>query len=217
MLRIATILILWIAISAALIGVLGLWGMYPLSAFKSNSQDEIPSPEGIEEPNPITHTETKPAGATISIPSLGIASPLIFPDTADMADLNKALNQGVAHYPYSPYPGERGNIFLFGHSSNRPVEKNPARTVFTTLNKIQPGADIEIETNVRRFQYRVTSVKILKPEQTEIYLATENHKLTISTCWPVGDPTNRFVVEAEFVRSYPVRSEGIRTTSDTSS
>ena len=205
--------VLWLSLTSILTGVIGLWSQNPVLALIANVDGDS-SEEIIEsEVKKIRHV--KPNRAEIRIASVDIVSPVIFPDAADIKTLKAALDKGVAHYPYSPYPGENGNVFLFGHSSNKPVEKNPARTVFTELNKIEPGEKIEIETVSWLIEYRVTSVKILKPDQTEIYLAGDKPKLTLSTCWPVGDARNRFIVEAEFVGSYPVRTTP--TASDTSS
>lgn len=142
----------------------------------------------------------------ISIPSAGISSPLVFPESEKMAILKEALKKGPVHYPKSPLPSSgRGNTFIFGHSSDRP-RNNPALNVFSGLKKVVPGDKIEIWFRQRVYVYEVEKIKILKPNEAEIYLETPKRMLTLSTCWPVGDPTNRFIVEANFVRSYPQQS-----------
>ncbi|TSC68597.1 MAG: Sortase family protein, partial [Parcubacteria group bacterium Gr01-1014_66] len=143
----------------------------------------------------------------LSIPSLDISSPIVFPGATDEQTLKYALNQGVVHYPSSALPqAEQGNVFLFGHSSARASEPNPARTVFTLLNQIKTGDMVEIWHNNEVVVYRVNFIRISPPKAATVYFATPRRMLTLSTCWPIGDSKNRIMVEAEFVRSYPLRN-----------
>lgn len=146
-----------------------------------------------------------PAGndAAISIKTLGISSPIIFPQSTDYPTLRAALNQGVTHYPFSALPdAPNGNVFLFGHSSAHAYEANPARTVFTRLNQLKPGDVVEVGYKGILYAYRVSSVRISPPDEATVYFATPQRMLTLSTCWPIGDPKNRFIVQAEFVRQF---------------
>ena len=146
----------------------------------------------------------------IIIRSLGINSTIVFPTATDRNFLKQMLDKGVVHYPLAAYPHEpQGNVFLFGHSSARRF-RNPAWNVFTNLGQLKPGAEIEVWYRDQAYVYRTTQVKILKPRQAEVYLTTPRRMLTLSTCWPVGDPSNRFVVEAEFVKSYPLQNVALR-------
>lgn len=145
-------------------------------------------------------------GERIVISRIGLSSPLVFPVSLALDDLKAALEKGVVHYPESAFPTDpSGNVFFFGHSSSR-REKNPARTAFTKLKDVLPGDTIEIWHQDRVYVWRVERLKILKPGEAEIYFSSDKRMLTLSTCWPVGDPENRFIVEAFFVRSYPQRS-----------
>ncbi len=202
--------LLWV-IAALFVLELGLiWGVLPASmrlALPSEWLVEAIVKEEKRQTVAIPAAIPTPSQAKIIIRSLGIVSPIVFPTSVELGDLRQALTQGVAHYPLSAFPHEpTGNVFLFGHSSSRPIERNPARTVFTRLSELEPGADVELWYRERAYAYRVNSVKILKPWEAEVYFATSDRRLTLSTCWPIGDPTNRFVVEAEFVKSSPLPS-----------
>lgn len=140
------------------------------------------------------------ANTSIVIPKIGLASPIVFPTSTDLGVLKQALYSGVVHYPDSALPGENGNVFIFGHSSNRLIVKNPAFTAFTNLYKLKVGDDIFLNSSGVEYHYRVASVEIVDPKETRIYLASNKPKLTLSTCWPVGDPKNRTVIEAEFLK-----------------
>lgn len=147
------------------------------------------------------------ASSTIFIPTAGIASPVEFPKTANIEILKRALNKGVVHYPYSHLPSDdRGNVFIFGHSSANLHESNPARRVFSYLPTINTGEKIELSYQGVLYSYRVRSVRILKPTEAEIFIDAPGRLLTLSTCWPIGDPSHRFIVEAEFMESYPLRA-----------
>jgi len=148
---------------------------------------------------------SRTGNATLAIRSLGVASPIISPSSTDQKVLKRALDQGVVHYPLSARPdAPYGNVFLFGHSSGRAFEENPARTVFTRLNQLKPGDTVEITYGNAVYLYRVNLVRISPSEEAIVYLTSPNRILTLSTCWPVGDPENRFIVQAEFVRQIPL-------------
>lgn len=137
--------------------------------------------------------------AVLVIPKIGVAAQIIFPTSTNLAVLEKAVDRGPTHYPDSALPGENGNVFIFGHSTGRPVVKNPAFTVFTNLHKLAIGDEIIVRSFRIKYIYRVSSVEVVNPDETKVYLASAKPKLTLSTCWPVGSPTNRTVVEAEFL------------------
>lgn len=159
--------------------------------------------------NTVGQNLISPEGTVIRAPRVGIDSRVIFPTSTILADLTQALNQGVVHYPLSALPEDfRGNVFLFGHSSAKAYEANPARTAFTNLDRLIPGDRVEIWRQERVYVYQVSAVRILRPGEAEVYLASDSRKLTLSTCWPIGDPSRRFIVEADFVRSFPQRSYG---------
>lgn len=146
-------------------------------------------------------------GPSIIIPKVAISAPIIFPKTRNTGELNNALTQGVVHYPDSAMPGERGNVFLFGHSSGLAVVHNNAFAVFNRLQELAPGDIIRIRSGSHEYWYRVRSVTARKAKDTRIDLATDQKLLTLSTCNLFGNSTeDRFVVEGEFVKSYPLRS-----------
>ena len=193
--RAIVFLLLWIFVSGAIFSSLYFSGLMPgyvkeftedaFGALAHKSEAEIP---------PFSKNS-----ALILIPKINLVSPIVFPTSTDLAILNKSLYSGVAHYPKSALPGEGGNVFIFGHSSNRPFVRNQSWTAFTKLHKLEKGDDIFISSAGVKYHYRATSIEIVDPKETRVYLNSDKPKLTLSTCWPVGDPKNRTVVEAEFV------------------
>lgn len=107
------------------------------------------------------------------------------------------LLQGIGHLQGSPFPGEGGNVFLFGHSSLPFLFSNSDySTVFSNLNKLKTGDLILVEFAGRKYYYRVSEVKTVKADTKTAEFASSFEKLTILTCFPPGLLTERLVVTA---------------------
>src|SRR5438552_3712454 len=52
------------------------------------------------------------------IPSLGIKAPVGYPEKTDENEFQNFLQNGVVHYPGTALPGQPGNVYIFGHSSD---------------------------------------------------------------------------------------------------
>ncbi len=145
----------------------------------------------------------------IIVPKLGINSPIMLPTSANIDILNSELLKGVVHYPGSALPGENGNVFLFGHSTGLKVVHNKNFEVFNRIQELSAGDIVRVQYGEREFWYRVTSVSVKKAEEALVDLRPDQgRKLTLSTCNVFGAKEDRFVVEADFVKSYPLRSAG---------
>lgn len=161
------------------------------------------STEPIAVPDFVAPAET---GPRIAIPALGIHAPLVFPKSTDIDALNNALTTGVVHYPTSAKPGDTGNVFLFGHSTGLAVVHNKNFEVFNNLKNAKPGDAIRIRYGERDYLYVIEAVKAETASTAKVDLQVKGKKLTLSTCNVWGGKEARTVVEAEFVRSYPVRT-----------
>ncbi|MFA5854963.1 MAG: class D sortase [Candidatus Gracilibacteria bacterium] len=144
----------------------------------------------------------------IEIPSLNISAPVIEPDltAASLEDgdfsaieeqIHETLLKGVVHYPGTAKPGEKGNMFLTGHSSNVFWEMSKYNTVFALLPKIKTGDKIIIYSNQNSFVYTVTEKKEVYPSDTSSLKQTDDFRLTLMTCTPVGTTFRRLIVTAE--------------------
>lgn len=146
----------------------------------------------------------------IIIPSLGVNSGIIEPElgleslvgqdwNALEDQIRQSLLKGVVHYPGTADPGEKGNAFLTGHSSNVFWEKSLYNTVFALLPRIEEGDDIYIAYQQNNYHYRVTSKKEVSPKDVSVLEQGEGHFLTLMTCTPVGTNLKRLVVTAELM------------------
>jgi len=102
---------------------------------------------------------------------------------------NNTLRRAVGHLPGTAYPGQRGNVALAGHRD----------TFFRDLRKIAKNDEIEFETRNTTFRYRVESIVIVDPSNTEVLAPGTDNVLTLVTCYPfyyIGNAPRRFVVRA---------------------
>lgn len=113
--------------------------------------------------------------------------------------IRSSLLQGPVHYPGTALPGEMGNVFITGHSSNVFWESSTYNTVFALLPKLKEGDDIFITFNQREYHYRVISKREVYPDNVSILEQGENKQLTLMTCSPVGTNLRRLVVTADLV------------------
>lgn len=138
----------------------------------------------------------------VYIESLGISVPLQYAKEANEKSYQEALLNGVGHHPDTAMPGELGNVYIFGHSSDYRWSKGKYKTIFATLPKIKIGAEIVVTDNLgNAYKYKVT--QSLRVEATDIqWLSQEGYQkklLTLQTSYPVGTAKARWVVRAEII------------------
>jgi len=135
----------------------------------------------------------------ISIPKVGIDSNIEKPNTADVSVLDNSLTKGAVHYPGSGSV-EKGNMFLFGHSTNWQVVQNEAYRTFNGIEKLESGDEIYIEADGETYVYKVKSVVLVDEDDALVEFDNSSRTLTISTCNTFGEKQERWVVEADFER-----------------
>lgn len=167
-----------------------------------------PSPERIALADmPETQVEAAVVGVLperLVIPAIAMDLPILNPQTTDIKKLDEALKAGPVRYQTSALLEERGNMFIFAHSSNLAIVHNQMYRAFNRINELEVNDLITIEGGEKEYVYRVTKVR--KTDASEEYIdlsPTREPKLTLSTCDNFGAKTSRWVVEADFVASYP--------------
>ncbi len=142
------------------------------------------------------------------IPRIGKNVPLIDTNMQPGADFStmhdvfmEELKKWVVRYPGTAKPGEVGNVFLFGHSSNYPWIKSDYNDVFALLDELQTGDEITIYYFQKKYTYKVTDRATVKPGDVQALEARDPTKkeLTLMTCWPVGTALQRILIFAELV------------------
>jgi len=103
------------------------------------------------------------------------------------------LANGPGHYEETPLPGDHGNSAIAGH---RTMHGHP----FRRLDELDEGDRIVTYTTKRKATYRVTEVKNVDPGDVSVIEPTEDDRLTLTTCTPVGSARQRLVVVARLVK-----------------
>lgn len=153
----------------------------------------------------LVQTATSTAETTgepdrLSIASLGIEAPVVYIENKDEKTYQAALKKGVVHFPGTAMPGEPGNVYIFGHSSDYAWADSPYRAVFALLTEIKVGDGISLsDSQGRMFRYRVIGTKVVSPKDLSV-LDQGGYKkrlLTLQTSYPLGTALRRFIVTAE--------------------
>lgn len=135
---------------------------------------------------------------SVVIPKIG-ANARVLPNinAADRNDYLQALQKGVAHTLGTAFPGEKGHIFLFAHSTDYFWNIGNYNAVFYLLYKLEKNDEINLVYNGKRFIYKVIGSQIVDPSQVE-YIRRKSNKefLTLQTCWPPGTTLKRLLVFA---------------------
>lgn len=138
------------------------------------------------------------------IPSININAPIIWRSPVENTIEN--LKNGVAHYAGTALPGENGNVFITGHSSNYWWDPGRFKQVFVLLDKLKIGDRIYINYNDQPYVYQVENIKVIKPAQIEVLNPADHSILSLMTCTPVGTTINRLIVQSKQI--YPEQSDG---------
>jgi len=184
-------------ITASIIGILGI-GI--LLAFNNPSLKTAANPD--KEPIQATARGEIASGrdSTLSIPALNLTAPVIFLNSTKEDDIQNALKSGVVHYAGTALPGQTGNAYIVGHSSDLPWTEGKFKSVFAKLPEIETGDLIKITEQTREHSYKVIETKIVKADDLSVLNQPSDKKLlTLQTSYPLGTALGRFIVVAELV------------------
>lgn len=145
-------------------------------------------------------TSTKRQPNMVWVERLGINAPVIYTQKRTETAFQKALIDGVVHYPGTAMPGKLGNVYIFGHSSDYRWSKGKYKTVFALLTKIDVGDKILVTDDKGKvFSYHVIQKKVVKPSDSSVLsqFGYKKRLLTLQTSYPLGTALKRLIVLAE--------------------
>ncbi len=102
---------------------------------------------------------------------------------------DRTLGIAVGHIPGTARPGESGNIGLAGHRD----------TFFRALRDVRKGDVLTLTTLAGTARYRVSSLNVVDPQQTEVLAPRAVNAVTLVTCFPfdwIGSAPKRYIVGA---------------------
>lgn len=130
---------------------------------------------------------------SLTVPSLKINKEQVLVDSND-------LNKILAHLPGSALPGEKGNVFISGHSAVSWLFKNQ-KAIFVKLQDIKKGDQIKVTAGGIDFNYEVIELKIVNPTDLSVIQPPDNlgRYITLMTCVPPGLNTKRLIVLGKMI------------------
>lgn len=142
----------------------------------------------------------KNAPPKLIIGNINVSAPVIF-DVPSVSEslFQKALQNGVVHYPGTARPGQLGNVVIFGHSSGQWWAPGDYKFVFTLLDKLKSEDRIYLEYQGVRYIYRVYNSSVVEPTDLTPLNQGNRHTLTLITCTPVGTSAKRLIISARQV------------------
>jgi LPXTG-site transpeptidase (sortase) family protein len=165
----------------------------------------------LNKPEPVAVETVAPEGQdtgpraepnTIWIESLGIKAPVIYMEEKSEDKFQEALRSGTVHYPGTAEPGQPGNAYIFGHSSDFVTSKGDYKTVFAYLPKLEVGGIISVtDKDGWLFRYKVDRKFVVSPSDTSVLAQdTTKRQLTLQTSYPIGTALRRYIVVSYLVQ-----------------
>lgn len=141
---------------------------------------------GNSDPHKLPYKEFK-----ITVPKLKLN------DIRTMVWSNE-FEENLAQLPGTTLPGEKGNVFITGHSS-LPAPIANKKAFFVNLQNLKRGDDIFVEAAGQTFTYIVEGMRIVDPKDTTVLNPPDpqGRYLSLMTCVPPGFNTKRLVVLAK--------------------
>lgn len=128
----------------------------------------------------------------LTIPRMNLKETNVYVDSND-------LSKGLVHLPGTALPGERGNVFISGHSALSNFFSKQA--FFAKLPNVKIGDEIEILAESSKFIYQVVGVKIVNPTDISVVAPPDNmgRYITLMTCVPPGLNFKRLIVLGKMI------------------
>lgn len=156
-------------------------------SFEDVDREEAEAPDVEEEPDGLISWED-PGPFIILIPRIDVEAAVV--DGVEVEDLAK----GPGFYPESPRPGQEGNVAVAGH-------RTTYGEWFRHVDELEEGDEILFTSSKAIYVYQVESVYPVASNAWEVVDPTEEPKLTLTTCHPVGSARERLVVRAAFLKA----------------
>ncbi len=130
---------------------------------------------------------------SLTIPGINLSNAEVMVDSND-------LDGHLSHLPGSALPGEKGNVFISGHSSlpQFSIHGN-YKAIFSRLPDIKRGDVMNVEAGGQKYEYIVQGLSIVDPKDTSVINPPNStgRYMSLMTCVPPGLYLKRLVVLAE--------------------
>ena len=178
-----------IAIGCVCLAAVGI-GLVDAASFQRTAAQTLDRELGAPAPTEVSDNTDAPVSPVIhgligrlEIPRLNISVMVM------EGDDDATLARAVGHLPDTVLPWELGNTAIAGHRD----------TFFRPLRNVREGDEIRMTTARGTFDYRVTSTRIVEPDDLSVLAPTAMRSLTLVTCYPfnyIGAAPQRFIIHA---------------------
>lgn len=146
-------------------------------------------------------TKVPDVNFSLVIPKIN-ASSVIIPNVnaANEKEYNAALKRGIAHAAGTVFPGMKGTIFLFAHSTDAPWNIRRYNAVFYLLRELKENDRITVYYQGVKHYYSVFDKKVVDPSETYWFNQQEEEVLVLQTCYPPGTTQKALLIFAKPIR-----------------
>ena len=129
---------------------------------------------------PVASTPgAKKVPPSVSHGAPGVAFAIRVPRLGYFAAVRQGVSLGVlfdgpGHYPQTAMPGQVGNVGIAAHN-----------TYWIAFGTLKPGDKVILETRYGTFTYQIYGSEIVSPNDRTVLAPTTDHRLTLTTCWPL--------------------------------
>jgi sortase A len=177
----------------------GMWNGYAdQQQLNQQWQQEVVGKAPLTPPATIDRSLQKPVKGVdfaIRVPKLGYFA------AVREGTSTSVLYSGPGHYPGTVWPGDQGTVGVAAHN-----------VYWINFPELKSHDEIDIETRYGTYKYRVTSSKVVNPDDRTVLVShAAGYNLVLTTCWPLwagAFATQRYVIFASqyFPRIGPVHS-----------
>jgi sortase A len=122
----------------------------------------------------------------LQIPAIGVDNVIVQGDDWEQ------LKKGVGQHVRSTLPGQNGNLVLSAHN-------DIFGEIFRYLDRLSPGDEIIISTDITSFTYLVRDVVIVEPTDVWVMNPSDHASATLISCYPYRVNDKRIVIFADLV------------------
>lgn len=142
----------------------------------------------------------------LEINSIKVSAPITWNVNNSAEETKVGLENGLIHLNKTAMPGEVGNVFITGHSSNYPWAKGSYNNVFALLDKLVVGDKIHLKYQNTDYLYVVKETKVVNPDDISVLQSTKSSVLTLMTCTPLGTSLRRLIVVSNQIYPDPSKN-----------
>ena len=120
-------------------------------------------------------------------------------DPGNSGEFLPILQNGVAHAKGTVFPGQKGNIYLFAHSTDNFWNVGRYNAVFYLLKELEAGDEVYLFFKGKRYNYVVYDKKIVEAKEVDFVDAAlgTGERIILQTCWPPGTDWKRLLIFAK--------------------